>query len=85
METVEDDWDDVEDEAEDGQDDEDDVLACPSCGADIYADSPRCPRCGEYVSAAEAWSSGRPAWVIVTACLCLAMAVWWVVSRVVVR
>lgn len=77
----EDDWNDIDDE----EDDLDDVLACPACGADMYADSPRCPQCGEYVSAADAWSAGRPVWVILTACLCLAMAVWWVVSSVVVR
>lgn len=81
METADDDWDDVGDD----DDGDDDVLSCPACGADMYADSPRCPRCGEYVSATEAWSSGRPVWVIVTACLCLAMALWWVVSSVVVR
>ena len=76
---TDDDWDDIDDDIDD---DVDDLLACPACGADMYGDSPRCPHCGEYVSAAETWSAGRPGWVVVTACLCLAMAIWWVVSSV---
>ncbi len=78
------------DEDEDwGQDDDTDVgddsddepvVPCPSCGRDILEDTPRCPYCEQYISAEEHAVPGKPTWVIVTAVVCLAVALWWVVA-----
>lgn len=75
------DWDD-EDEAEDsdGFDDSDDepTVPCPSCGREILEDSPRCPYCEQYISADDHAAARKPLWVIATALICLAIAVWLV-------
>ena len=75
----EDDWD---DEAEDGDDsddsDEEPTVHCPYCRRDILEDSPRCPYCERYISEEDHASHGQPLWVIATALICLAAAVWWV-------
>lgn len=68
------DWD--NDEAEDDGDDES-TVPCPFCRREMFEDSPRCPSCGEYVSAADFARNGRPRWVLVTAAVCLAIAVLW--------
>lgn len=52
------------------------TVPCPACGAEMFEDSPRCPACGEYVPADGSQASSRPLWVVVTAVVCLAMAVW---------
>lgn len=83
--THDDDWDDEDDEdrfADAGAGDEDDepTVPCPYCGREILEDTPRCPSCERYISREDGpgVSSGRqPAWVIVTALVCLAMAVAW--------
>ena len=54
----------------------DDTVPCPACGAEVFDDSPRCPVCGQYVTAGGAHAGSRPLWVVVTAVICLAMAVW---------
>jgi hypothetical protein len=86
-----DDEDDDEDDDDDGESDLSDTDAdlrddsdsgseptvpCPACGAEMFEDSPRCPVCGEYVSAGGSQAGSRPLWVVVTAVICLAMAVW---------
>jgi hypothetical protein len=53
-----------------------DTVPCPACGAEVFEDSPRCPACGEYVTADGGQAGSRPLWVVVTAAICLAMAVW---------
>ena len=68
------DWD--GDEADDEGDDES-TVPCPFCRREMFEDSPQCPSCGEYVSAADFARNGRPRWVLVTAAVCLAMAVLW--------
>lgn len=56
-------WD---DESWDGEswDGEDDVatLPCPSCGCEVYDDSPRCPSCGEYINWSEAYDRTPSTW-----------------------
>jgi predicted nucleic acid-binding Zn ribbon protein len=77
-----DEWDDDWESDEDsGDDDEDDsTVPCPQCGAAIYEDTPRCPSCGRYLSAEDHARTGRPVWVLVTALVCLGMAIWWALS-----
>ncbi len=60
----EDDW----DEPHDDGDDETDVVACPNCGADVYAESDRCPSCGDYVTHGSSHAlSGKPGWYVILA------------------
>jgi hypothetical protein len=74
-----DDWED--DESDFGGDDDDPpTVPCPYCRCEILEDSPRCPSCGRYISAEDVATAGKPAWVILTAFLCLGIAIWWVVA-----
>jgi uncharacterized paraquat-inducible protein A len=72
----EDDWDDASADGDDSGDEP--TLPCPYCGEEMLEDSPRCPSCGQYISAEDQPSPRRPLWVIATALLCLAIALWWV-------
>ena len=72
-----DDWEDVEADLGDDSDEEP-TVPCPSCHRDILEDSPRCPYCERYLSAEDHAGPRKPAWVIATALVCLAVAVWWV-------
>jgi endogenous inhibitor of DNA gyrase (YacG/DUF329 family) len=74
-----DDWDDGDDLADDDDGDGDHTIPCPACGEPIFEDSPRCPACGDYVTAGTGTAS-RPAWVVLTVIVCLALAAWWVFS-----
>lgn len=74
-----DDWDDDEPAWEDDPDDEP-TVPCPSCGREMLEDSPWCPHCEQYVSADDHAAAKKPVWVIVTALVCLAIALWWVVA-----
>lgn len=68
------DWDD-----EEGDDSGDEpTVPCPFCKEEILEDTPRCPHCGQYLSAEDFAAGGKPAWVIVTALVCLGIALWWV-------
>lgn len=74
--------DDAWDEGDDVEDSDDEpTVPCPFCRREIFEDSPCCPACGRYLSEADRAGSGRPAWVIVTAILCLGLAIWWAISR----
>lgn len=76
-----DDWDDGEADIGDDQDSDDEpTVPCPACRREILEDSPRCPHCGRYLSAEDHVGPGKPPWVIVTALVCLAAALWWIVS-----
>jgi hypothetical protein len=74
------DWDEDDVDADDGDglDDSDDepTVPCPFCGREILEDSPRCPYCEQYISAEDHAAAGKPLWVIATALLCLAIALW---------
>ena len=74
------DWDDDEVDAYygDGLDDPDDepTVPCPYCRRDILEDSPRCPYCERYISEEDHAAASKPLWVIATALVCLAIALW---------
>ncbi|MFN9369798.1 MAG: hypothetical protein ACK6CT_13705 [Planctomycetia bacterium] len=57
---------------------EEPTVRCPACRQEMLEDSPRCPACGHYPSTADDVGTGKPAWVIVTALICLGMALWWI-------
>lgn len=54
------------DEEDFGDDDDEELTSpCPSCGTEVYEDSPRCPACGEYVTASNSlWSGKSPWWIV---------------------
>ena len=68
---------DDEDEDEDEGEDEEPTIPCPYCRREILEDSPRCPYCERYISDEDHAAPGKPLWVILTALLCLGIAVWW--------
>lgn len=74
------DWDDHDADLGDDSDDLDDepTVLCPYCRHEILEDSPRCPYCERYISAEDHAGPGKPLWVIATALVCLAIALWWV-------
>jgi len=70
------DWD--HDDADAGYDSDDDepTVACPYCRREILEDVPQCPYCGQYISAEDHAERSKPIWVVVTAVVCLAIALW---------
>ena len=70
-------WDDDEADSSDDSDDEP-TIPCPYCRQEMLEDSPRCPSCHRFISAEDHAQLRQPAWVLVTAVACLAMAIWWV-------
>lgn len=80
------DWDDGEreddqwDEADEAEIDSADevTVACPYCGEEMFEDAPQCAACGNYVSTEDHSAAPKPTWIVVTAVLCLAMALGWV-------
>lgn len=62
-----------------GDDDSGDepTVPCPHCGRELLEDSPWCPSCDRYITDEEFRQAGRPMWVVVTAVVCLAIALWW--------
>jgi hypothetical protein len=74
----EDEWD--EEPASFEDDDDEPTIPCPFCRREVLEDAPRCPYCERYISTEDGGSPGRPLWVVVTALVCLAMAIWWVVT-----
>lgn len=72
-------WDDEFDSGDDSDDGDEPTVACPSCRREIFEDSPRCPYCGRYVSLEDSNAPRKPLWVIVTALVCLAAVIWWIV------
>ncbi|MDA0818249.1 MAG: zinc-ribbon domain-containing protein [Planctomycetota bacterium] len=75
-----DEWADDEAFASDSADDSDDdpTVVCPYCGEEMYDDAPQCAACGSYISAEDHAAARKPAWIVVTALVCLAMAFGWV-------
>lgn len=82
---TEDDWDDDSGEewgADDteyvpSEGDDDPTMACPHCRATIFDESEQCPECGKYLSAEDGPPTRKPLWVVVTALICLAVALLW--------
>lgn len=58
------------------------VIACPACGADVYAEADRCPRCGEWITSEAIGRAGpgrgRSRWWpwVVAALIALIVIVW---------
>jgi hypothetical protein len=79
FEDADDEDDDWDDESDDGDDSEfEPTVLCPYCREEMLEDSPQCPSCGQYISAEDQPGPRQPLWVIATALLCLAIALWWV-------
>ena len=76
----EDDWADVEADDGDDSDDGEPTVPCPYCRAEILEDSPYCPSCERYLSEEDHARPSQPLWVVITASVCLGMAVWWVIA-----
>lgn len=76
-----DDWQDDGDETSAGWEGDDSAdeptVPCPYCRQDMLEAAPRCPACGNFISAEDQRGPGRPAWVIITAVICLGMTLWW--------
>jgi hypothetical protein len=66
-----DDWVDADDEP---------TVPCPYCRREILEDTPRCPWCERYISAEDHAGPARPVWIVVTALICLGIAIWWAFS-----
>ena len=76
----EEDWEDPEPDSGDDSDSEP-TIPCPYCRREILEDSPRCPYCEQFISAEDSPRTAKPVWVVVTALVCLAVAVWWLFGR----
>lgn len=61
--------------------DDEPTVACPYCGEEMLEDAPQCSHCGNYISAEDHQAVTKPRWVVVTAILCLIMAVGWLLAR----
>jgi hypothetical protein len=74
-------WDDDSSDDGDDQEDSDDEPTgpCPYCRREIVEDSPRCPYCERYISDEDHPRRSQPIWVIVTALICLGVAIWWAI------
>ena len=60
--------------------DDEPTVPCPYCRREILEDSPRCPYCERYISDEDHAGPSKPVWVIVTALICLGIAIWWVLG-----
>jgi hypothetical protein len=71
-------WDDDSEADADLRDDDDDdpTVPCPFCRRDILEDTPRCPYCERYLSPDDFARRSKPLWVLITAAVCLAIAIW---------
>lgn len=76
-----DDWDTGGAEDDDDWDDssDDPTVSCPSCGREIFEDSPRCPHCETYLSDDDHRGRRQPLWVSITAVICLAVVIVWAI------
>jgi len=76
-----DEWDD--DGSDDGDDTEDSddepTVPCPYCHREIIEDNARCPYCERYISEEDHPTGKHALWIIVTALICLGVAIWWAV------
>jgi uncharacterized paraquat-inducible protein A len=60
-----------------GNDDQVEMVDCPNCRRSVYEESERCPHCGHYITEEDPRTS-YPLWVVITAVICLALALGWV-------
>ena len=69
-------WDDDSEADADLRDNDDPTVPCPFCRRDILEDTPRCPYCERYLSPDDFARRSKPLWVLITAAVCLAIAIW---------
>lgn len=78
----EDDWDEEDpadaDDADADDRDTEPTVPCPYCKEEILEDSPHCPYCERYLSEEDLAAARKPLWVILTALVCLGIAIWLV-------
>jgi hypothetical protein len=55
---------DEDDEGDEWDDEESVVVACPSCGAEVYEEAEQCPACGEWITPSSHPFPGRSWWFI---------------------
>jgi hypothetical protein len=73
-----DEWD-AEDDADPGDDSDDEpAVPCPYCRREILEDVSQCPYCHRYISAEDQAGPGKPLWIVLTALVCLGVALLWV-------
>jgi RNA polymerase subunit RPABC4/transcription elongation factor Spt4 len=78
----------AEDYGDQAEEDEESTVRCPNCKREIHEDAYLCPYCQTYLTEHESsdrWINGgvianKPWWIIVTALVCLAMALYWALS-----
>jgi hypothetical protein len=77
-----DEWDAGEADHGDALEDSDDepTVPCAYCRREILEDAPQCPYCERYISEEDHPSRRQPVWIIVTALICLGIAIWWAIS-----
>ena len=54
-------------------------MECPHCHETIFDESEQCPACGKYLSAEDAPADRKPAWIVVTAVVCLIVFILWAI------
>ena len=59
-----------------GDDGRAETVDCPSCRRPVYEESEQCPYCGHYITE-EDGGAGYPLWIVITAVVCLALALGW--------
>ena len=62
-------------------DDINETIDCPYCDAPVYEDAVQCSACGNYLSKEDA-PSKVPPWIWITAVICIAMVLFWIISEV---
>jgi hypothetical protein len=83
--SLEEEYDDSEDPAEDDRESDDDpeTFACPFCGRELAEGADVCPKCGNFIGGSDDLVTTRvhAGWVIVTAIVLLAAIAcgltWW--------
>lgn len=68
--------DDFDADLRDADDGDAPTVSCPFCRREILEDTPRCPHCERYLSPADFPARSQPLWVVITALICLAVAIW---------
>lgn len=75
-----DDYDDSYDEDyEVDEEDEYETDPCPHCGEPVHHEAILCPHCDRYLSKEDAPAEKKPRWFVITAIVCLIIAVIWAV------
>ena len=80
-----DEWDDPSCGDEDTDDYGDDAVDeptrdCPYCGVEMLEICVQCPSCGQYLSQEDSHVRSQPLWVYLTAILCLAAILFWMLA-----